>query len=108
MRWWVVGLVGVDLSDRDQGQAYVAHFLEQAMKSGLVEDRARDDGGAVAFVGEAQPVEPGGPSGVEVPLEADFIPVRPRDDRRSMSRSWCSFRWCLRGLVSAALGLIER
>ena len=53
------------------------------MKGGLVEDRARNDGGAVALVGEAQPVEPGGPSGVEVPLEADFVPsgpvVRPVD-----------------------------
>ena len=35
-----------------KGQAYVAYFLEQAMKSGLVENRARHDEGAVALVGE--------------------------------------------------------
>ena len=43
------------------------------MQRGLVGDRAADDGGAVALVGEAQPVEPGGPSGVEMPLEADLV-----------------------------------
>src|SRR5579859_3463154 len=35
-----------------------------------------DDGGAVAVVGEGQPVEPGGPPGIEVPLEADLAPSR--------------------------------
>ena len=44
------------------------------MQRGLVDDRAMDDGGAVALVGEAQSVEPGGPAGVEVPLEADLVP----------------------------------
>src|SRR5688572_20398697 len=43
------------------------------MQRSLVRDRAMDDGGAVAVVGEAQPVKPGGPSGIEVPLEADFV-----------------------------------
>ena len=43
------------------------------MERRLVGDRAVDDGGAVALVGEAQPVEPGGPSGIEVPLEADLV-----------------------------------
>ena len=68
------GWSGFDPSDRDQWQADVAHFLEQAMQCGLVGDRAGDEGGAVVLVGEAQSVEPGGPSGVEVPLEADFVP----------------------------------
>ena len=72
-RWWA-RLVGLDLRDRDQRQADVAHLLEQAVQRGLVDDRAVDDGGAVALVGEAQPVEPGGPAGVEVPLEADLVP----------------------------------
>ena len=45
-------------------------------ESGLVGYRAMDDGGAVALAGEAQSVEPGGPSGIEVPLEADFVPSR--------------------------------
>ena len=56
------------------GRPDVAHLLEQAVQRGLVGDRAVDDGGAVALVGEGQPVEPGGPSGVEVPLEADLVP----------------------------------
>ena len=69
-----VGLVGVDLSHRDQRQAYVAHLLNQPMKSCLVDDKAMDEGGAVALVGEAQSVEPSGPSRSEVPFETDFVP----------------------------------
>ncbi len=67
-------MVGTDLCDRDQRQAYVAHLLEQPMKSGLVDDKAVDEGGAVALVGEAQAVEPSGPSRSEVPFETDFVP----------------------------------
>ena len=44
------------------------------MKSGLVDDKTMDEGGAVALVGEAQSVEPSGPSRSEVPLETDFVP----------------------------------
>ena len=62
--------------DGDQRQAQVAHFLEQAVKRGLVGDGAIDDGGAVAVVSEGEPVEPGGPPGIEVPLEADLVPSR--------------------------------
>jgi len=43
------------------------------MQRGLVHDRAMDDSCAVALLGETQSVEPGGPSRVEVPLEADFV-----------------------------------
>ena len=50
-----------------------AFIDEQAMQCGLVGYRAIDDGGAVALVGEAQSVKPGGPSGFEAPLEADFV-----------------------------------
>ena len=67
-------MVRVDVIDRDQGQAQVARFLEQAVQRGLVGYRAMDDGGAVAAVGNGQPVEPGGPPAVEVPLEADLVP----------------------------------
>src|SRR5580693_6841559 len=70
------GMAGFDVIDRDQRQAQVARFLEQAVERGLVGDRAMDDGGAVAVVGEGQPVEPGGPPGSEVPLEADLVPSR--------------------------------
>jgi hypothetical protein len=69
-----VGLVGVDLSHRDQRQAYVAHLLQQSMKSGLVDEKTMDEGGAVALVGEAHSVEPSGPSRSEVALETDFVP----------------------------------
>ena len=68
-----VGLVGLDVGDRDQRQADVADLLEQAVQRGLVGDRAVDDGGAVALVAEAQAVEPGSPAGIEVPLEADLV-----------------------------------
>src|ERR1035441_8804775 len=68
------GMAGFDVIDRDQGQAQVARFLEQAMERGLVGYGAMDEGGAVAVVGEGQPVEPGGPPGVEVPLEAYLVP----------------------------------
>src|SRR6266487_4112857 len=67
-------MVGFDESDRDQGQAQVPRFLEQAVERGLVGYRAMDDGGAVAAMGNGQPVEPRGPPGAEVPLEADLIP----------------------------------
>jgi hypothetical protein len=67
-------MAGFDVIDRDQGQAQVARFLEQAMERGLVGYGAMDDGGAVAVVGDGQPVKPGGPPGIEVPLEADLVP----------------------------------
>jgi hypothetical protein len=59
-----MGMAGFDVIDRDQGQAHVARFLEQAIERGLVGYGAMDDGGAVAVVGEGQPVEPGGPPGL--------------------------------------------
>jgi hypothetical protein len=62
--------------DRDQGQAQVAYFQEQAMQRRLVGYRAVDDGGPVAAVDEGQPVEPGGPPGIEAPLDADLVPPR--------------------------------
>ena len=51
----------------------VAHFAQQAVQRGLVGHRAMHDGGAGALVGEAQPVEPGGPAGIEAPFEADLV-----------------------------------
>src|SRR5437773_3635924 len=70
------GMAGFDKIDGDQGQAQIARFLEQAIERGLVGYGATDDGAAVAVVGEGQPVEPGGPPGVQVPLEADLVPSR--------------------------------
>ena len=63
----------INLRDRDQRQTQIAHLAQQAMQRGLVDHRAANDGCAVALVGEAQSVEPGGPSGLEVSLEADFV-----------------------------------
>ena len=63
-----------DVIDRDQGQAQVARLLQQAVQGCLVGYLAMDDGGAVAAVGDGQPVEPGRPTGIEVPLEADLVP----------------------------------
>ena len=70
-----MGMAGFDVIDRDQGQAHVARFLEQAIKRSLVGYGAMDDGGSVTVVGEGQPVEPGGPPGIEVPLRR--ISYRP-------------------------------
>ena len=69
-----IGVVGVDLSDGDQWQSGVADILEQAMERRLVGNVPPDDGEALALVAEAQAVKPSGPSRVEVPLEADFVP----------------------------------
>jgi hypothetical protein len=63
-----VGLVGFDSSDRNQWQGNVTHSLEQAMECCLVGDKTMNEGGAVAFLGKAQSVKPGGPSRVEVSL----------------------------------------
>ena len=73
MSWVVGGLVGVDVADRDQGQAQVTDSLEQAVEGCLVGDRAADDGGAVALMGDGQAVEPGGPVRVKVPREPDLV-----------------------------------
>ena len=43
------------------------------MQRGLVGHEAIDDGCSVARVGETQSVKPGGPSGIQVSLEADFV-----------------------------------
>lgn len=59
--------MGIDLSDGDQRQTYVADLLEQAMECCLVGNKARGDGGAVALVGQAKSVKPGGPSRIEAP-----------------------------------------
>src|SRR5664279_4950036 len=67
------GLVGFDPGDRDQRQACVAYFLEQAVQRGLVDDDAVQGGGAIAVGGEGHPVEPGGPAVAEVPLEACLL-----------------------------------
>src|SRR4051812_12307060 len=66
--------LGIDLHNREQWQADVAHALEQAVQCGLVGDRAMDDGGAVALVGEIESVKPGGPPRIEVPFQADLVP----------------------------------
>jgi hypothetical protein len=42
------GMAGFDVIDRDQGQAQIARFLEQAIERGLVGDGATDDGAAVS------------------------------------------------------------
>src|SRR5690348_525429 len=69
-------MTGLDERDRDQGQAQVAYFLDQAVQRRLVGYRAVDDGGAVATAGKAHAVEPGSPPAVEVALEADLIAPR--------------------------------
>ena len=66
------------------------------MQCRLVDDRAAEDGRAVALVAEGHSVEPGGPSGLEVAPEADFGSVRPPGDRA----------WPARGSVIALLHVV--
>lgn len=44
------------------------------MECCLVGDKTMNEGGAIALLGKAQSVNPSGPSGSEVSLEADFVP----------------------------------
>src|SRR5438876_19649 len=69
-----MALAGFDLSDRDQRQAEVAQLQQHAVQRGLVEHGAVDDRDALVLAGEAQSVEPSGPSRVQVPLGADLVP----------------------------------
>jgi hypothetical protein len=71
-----VGLVGLDTDDRNQWQTQVARFLEQAMECCLVGDRATDDGGAIALMGQAKSVKPDRPPRIEVSFKTDFVPSR--------------------------------
>src|ERR1700755_1582529 len=68
------GISGFDVIDRDQWQAQVARLLQQAVQRGLIGHEAMDEGGSVAVASDGQPVKPGGPPGIEVPLEADLVP----------------------------------
>src|SRR5690242_411683 len=63
----------INLRDRDQGQTQIADLSQQPMQRGLVDHRTANHGCAIALPGEAKYVEPGGPSGPEVPLETDFV-----------------------------------
>jgi hypothetical protein len=67
------GLVGLDPRHGDERQPGVADLLEQPVQCGLVDYRTPDEGDAVPLTGEGHPVEPGGPSRIEVPLEADLV-----------------------------------
>ena len=71
-----VRLFGINLNDRDQWQAEITHFPEQAMQRGLIDHRARQDGCSVAFVGDAQALKPVGPPVIKVSLEANFVQSR--------------------------------
>src|SRR5688500_18290057 len=68
---WFVGL-----SDRDDWKPQVAQFLEEAVQRRLVGHGAVNDGGAIAHLGEAQSLERGSPSGIEVPLDAELVTPR--------------------------------
>ena len=70
---WLVRMVGIKLHDREQWQAEVADSPEHAVQRGLVDDRALDEGGAVALVAEVQAIKPNGPAGIQVPLQANCI-----------------------------------
>src|SRR5664279_1595935 len=68
-------LFGADPGYRDQRKADIAHLSQQAMKRGLIGHRPVDDGAAVALCGQAEPVKPAGPTGLEMPMSR--ISYRP-------------------------------
>src|SRR5919112_1625332 len=70
------GWSGVDLRDGEQWQAQVAHLAQNPVQCRLVERRTGEHGAAVVGVGEGHPVEPGGPSGLEVAPEANLVAAR--------------------------------
>src|SRR5271166_6169600 len=59
--------------DRDQRQAEVADLVEQAVQGGLIDRPSADGGGSVAFIGEAQDLQPGRPSRLEVAPQTDLV-----------------------------------
>ena len=65
----VAGVLWVDDLDGDQGDAEVADFHQQPMELSLVGDGTADACRAVAFPGQDEVIEPGGPPLVEVPLD---------------------------------------
>src|SRR5664279_6273640 len=77
-------LFGADPGYRDQRKADIAHLPQQAMKRGLIGHRPVDDGAAVALRGQAEPVKPAGPTGLEMPHESNPVPAGLR-----MPGGWC-------------------
>jgi hypothetical protein len=53
-----------NVQDRQQGQAEITHVPEHAIQRGLIDDRASEDGGAVAVVAESQARKLVGPPGI--------------------------------------------
>jgi hypothetical protein len=43
------------------------------VQRGLVDDGSAEDGGAVGLAGDGEPLEPGGPVGSEVTVDADLV-----------------------------------
>jgi hypothetical protein len=67
--------VEIDLGDQDQDQDQLAQLLQQAIQRGPVIHRSANDGYAITLGYQADSVEPGGPAGIEVPRESDFVPA---------------------------------
>jgi hypothetical protein len=55
------------------GHMRAARAAQSVRKRRLVRHGAMDQRGTSTLVGEAQPVEPGGPAAIETPLEANLI-----------------------------------
>jgi hypothetical protein len=61
------------LHEGEQRDAQVSELLEKSVEARLVGDGTAEDGRAVVRSGDLQPVEPGGPTGPEVPLDSDLV-----------------------------------
>ena len=67
---------GFDRIDRDQRQAQIAHFFEQAVQRRLIDRRAGQQRRAVVFRRDGQAAKPVGPLAAQLALEPDLIGQR--------------------------------
>ena len=101
-------LPGALRRDRDQYQAKVAGFTDQAIQRGLIGDQARDNRAAVGVMGDREAVEPRRPVQIEMSFNTNLVMlwhdvslVFTRRDRANFSAPMC----CGDGASLAAGGL---
>jgi hypothetical protein len=73
-----IGPMGLNQVDREQGQAYITNFLEQAMQGGLIGHRTAEERVTIIVQRDGHALKPFGPPVIKVSLEADFVNIRIR------------------------------
>jgi hypothetical protein len=95
LAWRSADLPRIDADHRQERQAQVAHFGQQAMESSLIRNGSHQQRCAIFPVGDVKAVKPACPPSVQVFLDTDlvdvghsqilFTPVTRRSQRSSMS-----------------------